>query len=115
MVNTRPAPAHGCSPSLARCVRARVKATCWDLDIPVPDDLLTADDMLKMATLDGAYVAGVAPWIEHLVNAARNGIAREILSEACREFRELLTERELTRRVCAALFGGESAQQPARA
>jgi len=39
--------------------RARVNATCWDLDIPIPEDMLTAKDMLKMATLDGAYVAGV--------------------------------------------------------
>ena len=39
--------------------RARVNAVCWDLDTPIPDDMLTAVDMLKMATLDGAYVAGV--------------------------------------------------------
>jgi 5-methylthioadenosine/S-adenosylhomocysteine deaminase len=39
--------------------RARVNAVCWDLDIPIPEDMLTAKDMLKMATLDGAHVAGV--------------------------------------------------------
>jgi cytosine/adenosine deaminase-related metal-dependent hydrolase len=39
--------------------RARVNAVCWDLDTPIPDDMLTAVDMLKMATLDGAHVAGV--------------------------------------------------------
>ena len=39
--------------------RARVNAVCWDLDIPIPEDMLTAVDMLKMATLDGAHVAGV--------------------------------------------------------
>ena len=39
--------------------RARVNAVCWDLDIPIPEDMLTATDMLKMATLDGAHVAGV--------------------------------------------------------
>jgi cytosine/adenosine deaminase-related metal-dependent hydrolase len=39
--------------------RARVNAVCWDLDIPIPDTMLTAKDMLTMATLDGAYVAGV--------------------------------------------------------
>ena len=39
--------------------RARVNAVCWDLDIPIPEDMLTAEDMLKMATLDGAHVAGV--------------------------------------------------------
>ena len=38
--------------------RARVNAVCWDLDIPIPEDMLTAKDMLKMATLDGAHVAG---------------------------------------------------------
>ena len=38
--------------------RARVNAVCWDLDIPIPEDMLTAEDMLKMATLDGAHVAG---------------------------------------------------------
>ena len=39
--------------------RARVNAVCWDLDIPIPDTMLTAKDMLEMATLDGAHVAGV--------------------------------------------------------
>jgi cytosine/adenosine deaminase-related metal-dependent hydrolase len=39
--------------------RARVNAVCWDLDIPIPEDMLTAKDMLKMATLDGAHVAGL--------------------------------------------------------
>ena len=39
--------------------RARVNAVCWDLDIPIPEDMLTATEMLKMATLDGAHVAGV--------------------------------------------------------
>src|SRR5687767_4962230 len=39
--------------------RARVNAVCWDLDIPIPETMLTAQDMLKMATLDGAHVAGV--------------------------------------------------------
>ena len=38
--------------------RARVNAVCWDLDIPIPETMLTAQDMLKMATLDGAHVAG---------------------------------------------------------
>jgi cytosine/adenosine deaminase-related metal-dependent hydrolase len=39
--------------------RARVNEVCWDLDIPIPETMLTAKDMLKMATLDGAHVAGV--------------------------------------------------------
>lgn len=39
--------------------RARVNAVCWDLDTEIPDTMLTANDMLKMATLDGAHVAGV--------------------------------------------------------
>jgi 5-methylthioadenosine/S-adenosylhomocysteine deaminase len=39
--------------------RARVNAVCWDQDTPIPETMLTARDMLKMATLDGAHVAGV--------------------------------------------------------
>lgn len=39
--------------------RARVNEVTWDMDIPTPDYMLTANDMLKMATLDGAHVAGL--------------------------------------------------------
>ena len=39
--------------------RARVNALTWESGEPTPDTMLTARDMLKMATLDGAFVAGV--------------------------------------------------------
>lgn len=38
--------------------RARVNAVTWESGDPTPDDMLTARDMLTMATLDGAFVAG---------------------------------------------------------
>ena len=40
--------------------RARVHETCWEQDIPCPADLLTARQVLEMATINGAAVAGVA-------------------------------------------------------
>jgi cytosine/adenosine deaminase-related metal-dependent hydrolase len=39
--------------------RARVNALTWESGEPTPDSMLTARDMLTMATLDGAHVAGV--------------------------------------------------------
>jgi len=39
--------------------RARVNALTWESGEPTPETMLTARDMLKMATLDGAFVAGV--------------------------------------------------------
>jgi 5-methylthioadenosine/S-adenosylhomocysteine deaminase len=39
--------------------RARVNALTWESGEPTPETMLTARDMLTMATLDGAYVAGV--------------------------------------------------------
>ncbi len=39
--------------------RARVNAVCWDQDTPIPETMLTAKDMLRIATLDGAHVAGL--------------------------------------------------------
>jgi 5-methylthioadenosine/S-adenosylhomocysteine deaminase len=39
--------------------RARVNAECWQADTPVPDTMLTARQMLEMATLGGAHVAGL--------------------------------------------------------
>ncbi|WP_314408352.1 amidohydrolase family protein [Streptomyces sp. DSM 40484] len=39
--------------------RARVNAACWEADSPVPDTMLTARQMLEMATVNGAHVAGV--------------------------------------------------------
>jgi 5-methylthioadenosine/S-adenosylhomocysteine deaminase len=40
--------------------RARVNAACWEADTPVPETMLTARDMLKMSTVNGAKVAGLA-------------------------------------------------------
>jgi 5-methylthioadenosine/S-adenosylhomocysteine deaminase len=39
--------------------RARVNAKCWEENIEVPDTMLTARQMLEMATVNGAHVAGV--------------------------------------------------------
>jgi 5-methylthioadenosine/S-adenosylhomocysteine deaminase len=39
--------------------RARVNALTWESGEPTPETMLTARDMLRMATLDGAHVAGV--------------------------------------------------------
>ena len=39
--------------------RARVNATCWEANTEVPDTMLTARQMLEMATINGAHVAGV--------------------------------------------------------
>jgi 5-methylthioadenosine/S-adenosylhomocysteine deaminase len=39
--------------------RARVNAVCWEQSLPVPETMLTARQMLEMATINGAYVAGV--------------------------------------------------------
>jgi cytosine/adenosine deaminase-related metal-dependent hydrolase len=39
--------------------RARVNAVCWDLDTPTPESMLTARDMLQIATANGAHVAGL--------------------------------------------------------
>jgi 5-methylthioadenosine/S-adenosylhomocysteine deaminase len=39
--------------------RARVNAVAWEADEPVPETMLTAQRMLRMATANGAHVAGV--------------------------------------------------------
>ena len=39
--------------------RARVNAACWEADTPVPESMLTARQMLEMATIHGAHVAGL--------------------------------------------------------
>jgi cytosine/adenosine deaminase-related metal-dependent hydrolase len=40
--------------------RARVNAQCWETDTPVPENMLTARDMLTMATINGAKLAGLS-------------------------------------------------------
>jgi cytosine/adenosine deaminase-related metal-dependent hydrolase len=37
--------------------RSRVNATCWEANTTVPDTMLTARQMLEMATINGAHVA----------------------------------------------------------
>ncbi|MEU8845747.1 amidohydrolase family protein [Streptomyces sp. NPDC048564] len=39
--------------------RARVNADCWKANLPVPQTMLTARQMLEIATRNGAHVAGV--------------------------------------------------------
>ncbi len=39
--------------------RARVNAECWVADVTIPDTMLTARDMLQLATVNGAHVAGL--------------------------------------------------------
>jgi cytosine/adenosine deaminase-related metal-dependent hydrolase len=39
--------------------RARVNAAAWEADTPVPETMLTARDMLEIATINGARVAGL--------------------------------------------------------
>ncbi|MFI6488802.1 amidohydrolase family protein [Streptomyces sp. NPDC050564] len=39
--------------------RARVNAACWKADVGIPETMLTARQMLKIATLNGAHVAGL--------------------------------------------------------
>jgi cytosine/adenosine deaminase-related metal-dependent hydrolase len=39
--------------------RARVNAECWQANVDIPETMLTARDMLEMATVNGAHVAGL--------------------------------------------------------
>ncbi len=39
--------------------RARTNAIAWEADVPVPETMLTAAQMLEMATINGAHVAGL--------------------------------------------------------
>ncbi|NUS24358.1 MAG: amidohydrolase family protein [Streptomyces sp.] len=39
--------------------RARLNADCWQANMPVPETMLTARQMLEIATLNGAHVAGL--------------------------------------------------------
>jgi len=39
--------------------RARVNAASWQADVPVPATMLTARQMLELATVNGAHVAGL--------------------------------------------------------
>jgi cytosine/adenosine deaminase-related metal-dependent hydrolase len=39
--------------------RARLNAVYWEKNEPAPDDMLTARQMLEIATINGAHVAGL--------------------------------------------------------
>jgi cytosine/adenosine deaminase-related metal-dependent hydrolase len=39
--------------------RARVNAECWQANVDIPENMLTARDMLEFATINGAHVAGL--------------------------------------------------------
>ncbi|MFL6143955.1 MAG: amidohydrolase family protein [Labedaea sp.] len=39
--------------------RARVNSECWQANVDIPENMLTARDMLEMATVNGAHVAGL--------------------------------------------------------
>lgn len=39
--------------------RARVNAVCWELGTPIPETMLTARQMLEMATVNGAWTVGL--------------------------------------------------------
>ena len=39
--------------------RARVNAIAWDANVPVPETMLTAKQILEIATINGAHVAGL--------------------------------------------------------
>ncbi len=41
------------------CERVVVNAAAWEQDTPVPETMLTARQVLEMATINGAYVAGL--------------------------------------------------------
>jgi cytosine/adenosine deaminase-related metal-dependent hydrolase len=51
--------------------RARVNAACWAADTPVPETMLTARQMLEMATINGATVAGVGDRVGSLTPGKR--------------------------------------------
>ncbi|MXM64534.1 amidohydrolase family protein [Streptomyces sp. HUCO-GS316] len=56
--------------------RARVNAECWQADIPVPDTMLTARQMLEAATRNGAHVAG----LEHRTGSLTPGKRADVVA-----------------------------------
>ena len=55
--------------------RARVNATCWQANTDVPENMLTARQMLEMATIHGAHVAG----LEHKTGSLTPGKKADIV------------------------------------
>ncbi|MFJ4782307.1 amidohydrolase family protein [Streptomyces sp. NPDC088794] len=56
--------------------RARVNAASWQADVPVPDTMLTARQMLEAATLSGAHVAG----LEHRTGSLTPGKRADVVA-----------------------------------
>ncbi|KAB1141544.1 amidohydrolase family protein [Streptomyces luteolifulvus] len=56
--------------------RARVNAECWQADVPVPDTMLTARQMLEAATRNGAHVAG----LEHRTGSLTPGKRADVVA-----------------------------------
>ncbi|MGI5459858.1 amidohydrolase family protein [Streptomyces sp. CA-249302] len=56
--------------------RARVNAECWQADVPVPETMLTARQMLGIATSNGAHVAG----LEHRTGSLTPGKRADIVA-----------------------------------
>ncbi|MGP4048938.1 amidohydrolase family protein [Streptomyces sp. 2A115] len=56
--------------------RARVNADCWQADTPVPEAMLTARQMLEIATVNGALVAG----LEHRTGSLTPGKRADIVA-----------------------------------
>ncbi|MGI5192810.1 amidohydrolase family protein [Streptomyces sp. CA-288835] len=56
--------------------RARVNAECWQADTPVPETMLTARQMLEIATVNGAHVAG----LEHRTGSLTPGKRADIVA-----------------------------------
>lgn len=51
--------------------RQKVNAVAWEADEPVPDTIFTARQMLEMATMNGAYVAGLEDRVGSLTPGKR--------------------------------------------
>ncbi|WP_405593104.1 amidohydrolase family protein [Streptomyces sp. NBC_01092] len=56
--------------------RARVNADCWKANMPVPDSMLTARQLLEMATRNGAHVAG----LEHRTGSLTPGKRADVVA-----------------------------------
>ena len=56
--------------------RARVNAASWQADVPVPDTMLAARQMLEAATLSGAHVAG----LEHRTGSLTPGKRADVVA-----------------------------------
>lgn len=56
--------------------RARVNAECWQADVPVPATMLTARQMLELATVNGAHVAG----LEHRTGSLTPGKRADVVA-----------------------------------